>query len=186
MPVPTASTEEALFKPAGAGWIFAAPNPWTFARRRSYLVDDVQKVNLAQRLRSGRKFRPQLGVCTLVLGSVISSWAHPHQAWPVASHFLLAVFMIVYPMAINLCDYFAVRKALVGLPRVGLRDMHGKQALSVWVKAFIMMVLVEALTWTFLRSPRHSPYLLTAATCFCLLAVLCSIRTARILPSRPL
>jgi len=52
-----AGVEEALFKPTPNGWIFSAPNPWTFARRRSYLVDDVQKVELAVRVRHSRYFR---------------------------------------------------------------------------------------------------------------------------------
>ncbi len=35
--------EEALFKRVVDGWIFSAPNPWTFGRRHSYLVNDAQK-----------------------------------------------------------------------------------------------------------------------------------------------
>jgi len=40
------------------------------------------------------------------------------------------------------------------------------------VGVFMIVYLVEALAWAFLQSPQHSPYLLTAATCFCLLAIL--------------
>lgn len=49
--------EEALFKRVVDGWIFSAPNPWTFGRRHSYLVNDAQKADLGMRVRRGRYFR---------------------------------------------------------------------------------------------------------------------------------
>ena len=164
MPGPAVGAEQALFKPAGGGWIFSAPNPWTFARRRSFLVDDVQKADLVERIRRWRDFRP------LLLAMVIWWGAQRHML--VAPRFLVGVFMIVYLVALNLCDYFAVRMALVGRPRTGLLEIDGRQARSMSIKAVITIALIEALAWAFLQSPEHSPYLLTAATCFCLLAIL--------------
>src|SRR6516162_5579289 len=49
--------EEAQFKRTESGWIFSAPNPWTFGWRRSYRVDDVHKAALALCVRRGRYFR---------------------------------------------------------------------------------------------------------------------------------
>jgi hypothetical protein len=73
-------------------------------------------------------------------------------------------------VAANLCDYLAVFKALVGLPRVNQLE----KTRSLWVKAFITIAFIEFIAWVFLQSPQHSSYLLTAATGFCLAAMLCA------------
>ena len=56
--------EEAQFKRTESGWIFSAPNPWTFGWRRSYRVDDVHKAALALCVRRGRYFRLSAICCS--------------------------------------------------------------------------------------------------------------------------
>jgi hypothetical protein len=177
-----AGVEEALFKPTPNGWIFSAPNPWTFARRRSYLVDDVQKVELAVRVRHSRYFRvlASIAMSALPLATFLL-FPSMLRAPSVGTWLLLALFTVVCTIAMNLCDYLPVRPLLVGLPRtaerIGLVEMLGRQARSMSVKALVTMALIEALASAFtlgswLLSPRPNPYVLTGTACFGLLTIL--------------
>src|SRR5262249_10279203 len=110
--------EEALFKRVVDGWIFSAPNPWTFGRRRSYLVNDAQKADLGMRVRRGRYFRllaliPMFGLplATFLLAPSLL------RAPSMTTWVLFALFAVVAGVAMNLCDYLPVRPLLVGLPR---------------------------------------------------------------------
>jgi hypothetical protein len=174
-----AGVEEALFKPTAEGWIFSAPNPWTFAPRRSYLVDDAQKAALALRVRRGRYFR---------LLALIPMLALPLVAFLLFPSILrtplwlpLALFVVVCTVAINLCDYLAVRPLLVGLPRTAERirlvEMHARQARSMSVKALATLALIEVLACAFnlgewLLLPRPNPHMLIGAVCLGLMAIL--------------
>ena len=172
MLVPT-GVEEALFKRVANGWIFAAPNPWTFGRRRSYLVNDARKTDLAVRVRRGRYFRllaliPMFGLPIAAFLLVPSLLSAPS----VVTWLMLALFMLVGSVAINSCDYLPVRPLLVGLPRtterIGLIEMHGSQARAMSVKALATLALIELLACAvllgeWLMSVRANPYKLVGA-----------------------
>ena len=149
MLVPT-GVEEALFKRVSKGWVFSAPNPWTFGRRRSFLVNDAQKADLALRVRRGRYFRllaliPMFALPLATFLLVPSLLRGPS----IAMWLLLAAIVLVATVAINLCDYLPVRRALAGLPRtterITLKEMHGRQAQAMSVKALAMLTLIEVL-----------------------------------------
>jgi hypothetical protein len=82
---------ETLFKPAAGDWIFSAPNPWMFARRRQYLVDDLQKADLAQRIQRWRIYRPTLALCSLLIAAVVWSQVQQNFPLPVAFRILAVV-----------------------------------------------------------------------------------------------
>ncbi len=67
--------EHALFKRAPEGWTFNSPYPRIFSRRRwTYLLTDVEKERLAERLRRGlRTLRLAFGVCVLA-GASLAFW----------------------------------------------------------------------------------------------------------------
>ena len=174
--------EEALFKRAGAGWIFSAPNPWTFGRRHSYVVNDAQKAELGMRVRRGRYFRilaliPMfaLPLATFLLAPSLL------RAPSITTWVVFALFVVVASVAINLCDYLPVRRLLVGLPRtterIGLVEMHGRQAQAMSVKALATIALIEllaclAVVAQWLTSVRGNPLMLVTAAIFGLLGIL--------------
>jgi hypothetical protein len=174
--------EEALFKRVGDGWIFSAPNPWTFGRRHSYLVDDAQKAELAMRVRRGRYFRllaiiPMFGLplATFLLAPSLL------RAPSITTWVLFALFVAVASVAMNLCDYLPVRPLLVGLPRtterIGLVEMHGRQAQAMSVKALATIALIElvaclAVAAQWLTSVRGNPFMLVTAAIFGLMGIL--------------
>jgi hypothetical protein len=174
--------EEALFKRVGDGWIFSAPNPWTFGRRHSYLVNDAQKAELAMRVRRGRYFRllaiiPMFGLplATFLLAPSLL------RAPSITTWVLFALFVAVASVAMNLCDYLPVRPLLVGLPRtterIGLVEMHGRQAQAMSVKALATIALIElvaclAVAAQWLTSVRGNPFMLVTAAIFGLMGIL--------------
>jgi hypothetical protein len=181
MLVPT-GVEEALFKRVAGGWIFSAPNPWTFARRRGFLVNDAQKADLAVQIQRGRYFRlwaliPMLAlpVATILL---VPSLLRPPS---INTWLLLALFFLVTAVVMNLCDYLPVRTLLVGLPRtterIGLVEMYVRQAQAMSVKALVTIALIEVLVCVFiltqwLISARGNPFMLVGAAAFGLLGML--------------
>jgi hypothetical protein len=177
-----AGVEEALFKPTANGWIFSAPNPWTFARRRSYLIDDAQKADLALGVRRGHYYRMLALVPVIVLPyAALLLFPSLFRAPSVGLWLSLALFGVAVAVAINLSDYFAVRSLLVGLPRttehINVVDMHRRQARSMSVKALATLALIETVVTGFifvqwLRLPRSDPYMLIGPACFGLIAML--------------
>jgi len=181
MLVPT-GVEEALFKRAVDGWIFSAPNPWTFARRRTFLVNDEQKANLAVQVRRGRYFRllaliPMfaLPAATFIL---VPSLLRPPS---IVTWLLLALFVLLGTVTMNLCDYLPVRALLVGLPRtterIGIVEMHLRQAQARSVKALATIALIEVLACIlfvaqWLISVRGNSFTLVSAAAFGLLGML--------------
>jgi hypothetical protein len=174
--------EEALFKRVVDGWIFSAPNPWTFGRRHSYLVNDAQKAELAMRVRRGRYFRllaiiPMFGLplATFLLAPSLL------RAPSITTWVLFALFVVVASVAMNLCDYLPVRPLLVGLPRtkerIGLVEMHGRQTQAMSVKALATITLIEllaclAVAARWLTSVRGNPFMLVTAAIFGLMGML--------------
>jgi hypothetical protein len=182
MLVPT-GVEEALFKRVADGWIFSAPNPWTFARRRTFLVNDEQKkTDLAVQVRRGRYFRllaliPMfaLPAATFIL---VPSLLRPPS---IVTWLLLALFVLLGTVTMNLCDYLPVRALLVGLPRtterIGIVEMHVRQAQAMSVKALATIALIEVLACAlilaqWLISVRGNALTLVSAAAFGLLGML--------------
>jgi len=175
--------EEAQFKRTESGWIFSAPNPWTFGWRRSYRVDDVHKAALALCVRRGRYFRLLVLILMYAL-PLATFWHFPSllRAPSPWAWLLLALFYFVICMvSINFCDYLPVRRLLIGLPqtaeRISIVEMHSTQARSMSVKALATLTLIEVLGcgvilgyWFLL--PRPNPYMLVSAICFGLIATL--------------
>jgi hypothetical protein len=155
--------EEALFKRVGDGWIFSAPNPWTFGRRHSYLVDDAQKADLGMQVRRGRYFR----ILALI----------PMFGLPLAA-FLVAPSLLRAP-SITTWVVFAlfVVVASIATERIGLVEMHGRQAQAMSVKALATIALIEllaclAVVAQWLTSVRGNPITLVSAAIFGLLGIL--------------
>ena len=174
--------EEALFKRVGDGWIFSAPNPWTFGRRHSYLVDDAQKADLGMQVRRGRYFRI-LALMPMFVLPLATFLLAPSllRAPSITTWVLFALFVVLASVAMNLCDYLPVRPLLVGLPRttqrIGLVEMHGRQAQAMSVKALATIALIEllaclAVVAQWLTSVRGNPLMLVTAAIFGLLGIL--------------
>jgi hypothetical protein len=174
--------EEALFKRVGDGWLFSAPNPWTFGRRHSYLVNDAQKAELGMRVRRGRYFR-LLAIIPMFCLPLAAFLLAPSllRAPSITTWVLFALFFVVASVAINLCDYLPVRPLLVGLPRtterIGLVEMHGRQAQAMSVKALATIASIElvaclAVVAQWLMSVRGNPFILVTAAIFGLLGIL--------------
>jgi hypothetical protein len=94
---------------------------------------------------------------------------------------LFALFVVVASVAMNLCDYLPVRPLLTGLPRtkerIGLVEMHGRQARAMSVKALATIALIElvaclAILAQWLTSVRGNPFMLVSAAVFGLLGIL--------------
>jgi len=90
--------EEALFKRVGDGWIFSAPNPWTFGRRHSYLVNDAQKAALGMRVRRGR-YRRILALIPMFCLPLAAFLLAPSllRAPSITTWALFALFVVVGP-----------------------------------------------------------------------------------------
>ena len=177
-----AGVEEAFFKPTANGWIFSAPNPWTFARRRSYLVDDAQKADLALGIRRGLYYRMLVLVPVIALPyATLLLFPSLLRAPSVGLWLSLALLGVAVAVAINLSDYFAVRSLLVGQPRtaehITIVEMLRRQARSMSVKALATLALIETAATGFLfvqwlRLPRSDPYMLVGPVGFGLIAML--------------
>jgi len=145
-----AGAEEGLFKPTADGWIFSAPNPWTFARRRSYLVPCAQKAELAQRVRRSMYFR-LLSFIPLIAVTATTLFLFPSLLRPtsVGAWLSLALLDALATVAINLSDYLAIRPSLAGLPRtterISLSQMCGRQARSMLVARLATLTTTETL-----------------------------------------
>jgi len=175
--------EEAQFKRTESGWIFSAPNPWTFGWRRSYRVDDVQKAALALCVRRGRYFRLLVLILMYAL-PLATFWHYPsllRAPSPWAWLPLALLYCVICMVSINFCDYLPVRRLLIGLPqtaeRIGIVEMHSTQARSMSVKALATLTLIEVLGcgvilgyWFLLLRP--NAYMLVGAICFGLIATL--------------
>jgi hypothetical protein len=175
--------EEAQFKRTESGWIFSAPNPWTFGWRQSYRVDDVQKAKLALGVRRGRYFR-LLALILMYTLPLAAFWHYPYllrAPSPWGWLLLALLYFVICTVSINLCDYLPIRHLLIDLPRsaerISIVEMHRTQAKSMSVKALATLTLIELLGcavilgyWFLL--PRHNPYMLAGAVCFGLIAML--------------
>jgi hypothetical protein len=177
-----AGAEEGLFKPTADGWIFSAPNPWTFARRRSYFVTSAQKVELARRVRRSMYLR-LLTVIPLIAVTATTLILFPSLMRPasVAAWLSLALLMVLATVAINLSDYLAIRSSLTELPRatgrISLLEMYSRQARSMSVARLATLTAIETFAfivilaeWLFL--PRTSLNMLICAVWFGAIAML--------------
>ena len=161
--------------------IFSAPNPWTFGRRHSYLVDDAQKAEFGMRVRRGRYFRILALIPMFALPLATFLLAPSLLSASITTWVLFALFVVVASVAMNLCDYLPVRRLLVGVPRtterIGLVEMHGRQAQAMSVKALATIALIEllaclAVVAQWLTSVRGNPFMLVTAAIFGLLGIL--------------
>jgi hypothetical protein len=59
--------EEAAFKPAAGGFIFASPHPWLLGRPRYFLVSDAQKAAIGALLRARAKLVFLVAAVTLLI-----------------------------------------------------------------------------------------------------------------------
>jgi hypothetical protein len=134
------------------------------------------------RVRRGRYFRllaiiPMFGLplATFLLAPSLL------RAPSITTWVLFALFVAVASVAMNLCDYLPVRPLLVGLPRtterIGLVEMHGRQAQAMSVKALATIALIElvaclAVAAQWLTSVRGNPFMLVTAAIFGLMGIL--------------
>jgi hypothetical protein len=190
-----AGAEEGLFKPTADDWIFSAPNPWTFARRRSYLVTHAQKAELAQRVRRSMYFR-LLAFIPLIAVTATTLFLFPSLLRPasVGGWLWLALLTVLATVAINLSDYLTIRPSLAGLPRtterISFLEMCGRQARSMSVARLATLTAIETFVfivilaeWVFL--PRTNIYMLIGAACFGAIAMLCGAMLFAKLKSQP-
>ena len=78
-----AEIEAVLFKPVGDRYVFQAPNPWVFGRKRRFLVDDAQKQEL---LAIVTPRRPVLWASAITLAILLWTVAVAILAWAVSPH----------------------------------------------------------------------------------------------------
>jgi hypothetical protein len=63
---PLDGMEELTFRPAEGGYLYAAPSPWLFGRKRHYIVDAEQKAALSSVHRTMMRYV----FCTIIIGAV--------------------------------------------------------------------------------------------------------------------
>jgi hypothetical protein len=139
-----------LFKRVPEGWVFMAPNPWLMGRRPTYLVSEAQRADLGQRVRLGRRCRLAVAVPMLAVMLGLAAML-PTLVYPVSAatwvFFVVATGLLI--VAVNLADWIAISPGLAGVPRtsarIGLIEMHGRQAQAMSVKALTIVTLVNAL-----------------------------------------
>jgi hypothetical protein len=175
-----AGVEEAQFRPTANGWIFSAPNPCLFGRRRCYIVDDLQKAELAPLVRRGRYYRVLALIPLLVLlFATLFSFPTLIVAPSLATLLVLALLMLINTVVLNLCDWLPLQPLLPALPRtaerIGFMEMHGRQAQSMSVKALSTIAAIQVLACVFnlglwVLSPRANAYLLAGVACMGLTA----------------
>jgi hypothetical protein len=187
--------EEGLFKPTTNGWIFSAPNPWTFARRRSYLVTSAQKAEIAQRVRRALAFR-LLAFIPILAMTGITFFLFPSLLRHVTylTWLAFALLIVCGTVVINLCDYLMTRRSLAGLPRTTERisqlDMYRRQAQSMSVARLVTLTAIETIAFilvlaAWLMLPRASGLLLLNVVMLGALAILFAVMLVAKLRSQP-
>jgi hypothetical protein len=140
------------------------------------------QAELGMRVRRGRYFRILALIPMFVLPFATFLLAPSLLRAPsMTTWVLFALFVVVASVAMNLCDYLPVRPLLAGLARttqrIGLVEMHGRQAQAMSVKALATIALIEllaclAVVAQWLTSARGNPFMLVTAAIFGLLGIL--------------
>jgi FtsH-binding integral membrane protein len=150
--------EELTFRPVEGGYLYAAPNPWLFGRRRHYFVNAEQKALLAS---AHRTMMQQTfwtivigaGACGPIAGGFLPSHSNAQQlaylgAWALVG---IAVGLILNMLLLRRI------KPIIGTltpssERITRRDMFGTQAttfsrgyvLGFTILSFVMLALSAA------------------------------------------
>jgi hypothetical protein len=143
--------ESLFFKRVPAGWIFQAPSPWPFGRRRHYLVSDSKRAEFVaeyERL-NWRRVGP-----ALILGGIplaLGFWLVP-MLW---NSILLPTILIsiVAGSLINAYFWWTLRPLLAGVPQTTERITFAERlralAAVVPVGQLILFAILLAVLFVF-------------------------------------
>jgi hypothetical protein len=171
--------EEAQFKRVPEGWLFTTASPWIFAPRRTYLVSDVQKPALAERVRRGRYLRLVMILLLMALMAV-GIIMNPVmlmlvKTFSLTGAIVFASFVVLTVAAITVCDYLNVRPLIGDLPRssrkIGHADMMQSQtqamsAPAIAIFASLFVVATAGKTYEAFTSANGNWMAAVAAACF--------------------
>ena len=141
-----AGVEEAQFKRIPEGWVFSTTNPWGFGRRRSYLVNEAQKIELAARVRRSRYIRLLLLIPLVLLVFAALLLVPQLRSGRLETWLWLGGLVILFTPIFGVSDYLAVRPLLRDLSRtnqkVRLADMWRTQSEAMSVRALAILTLI--------------------------------------------
>jgi hypothetical protein len=151
-----AGIEEAQFKKVPEGWLFTTVNPWFFAPRRTYLVNDAEKAPIAARVRRTRYIRLMLLVPALALLAATFVMV-PADIRSSTTWLILGAFTVVLPVAMAVSEHLALRPLLRDMPRssqkIGSLEMLQRQGQAMSVTVLVMVTLlfaISAVAYTYL------------------------------------
>jgi hypothetical protein len=133
--------EEAYFKRAPEGWIFAAPRPWwLFGARPTYLLTDTQKPAVAGRVRLNHYLRAPWIVVATGLVLLVQREA---PGW--LTRDLILLFGLLWVGVVNVCENLTLRPLLASLPpapdKMRVTEMLTQQRRAMSVKTLIALGL---------------------------------------------
>jgi hypothetical protein len=113
------SWEELCFERGPQGWIFLAPNPWGFGRRRRYVVSEAQKANIVASLGhlSARHIVASVVLGAFFVGALaLALWLVP-TSWNAALPTILLVSIIGGNLVAGYMWLVVLRPLLAGARR---------------------------------------------------------------------
>ena len=132
--------ENIFFKRVPTGWVFQAPSPWLFGRRRHYLVSASERAEFIARFED-IGWRPIVAAAVIVLiAPGLGLWLVP-TLW---NSVLLTILLIsmVSGSLINGYLWWTMRPLLVGVPATTERITWGEQ-----LRAWAAVVPIQELTF---------------------------------------
>ncbi len=150
--------EELTFRPVEGGYLYAAPNPWLFGRKRHYFVNAEQKALLAaaHRTMMQQTFWTIIigaGACGPIAGVFLPSHSNAQQ---LAYLGVAALIGLAIGLTLNVLLLHRIKPIIATLTpsseRITRRDMFGTQAntfsrghvLGFTVLSFVMLALSAA------------------------------------------
>ena len=150
--------EELTFRPVEGGYLYAAPNPWLFGRKRHYFVNAEQKALLAaaHRTMMQQTFWTIIigaGACGPIAGVFLPSHSNAQQ---LAYLGVAALVGLAIGLILNMLLLHRIKPIIATLTpsreRITRRDMFGTQAhtfsrgyvLGFTVLSFVMLALSAA------------------------------------------
>ena len=150
--------EELTFRPVEGGYLYAAPNPWLFGRKRHYFVNAEQKARLASAHRTmmQQTFWTIIigaGACGPIAGVFLPSHSNAQQ---LAYLGVAALIGLAIGLTLNVLLLHRIKPIIATLTpsseRITRRDMFGTQTntfsrgyvLGFTVLSFVMLALSAA------------------------------------------
>ena len=142
--------EEAPFKPIDGGYVFQSRNPWYFGRSHNYLVDETQKVAIANCIRETlREVRPVAVVAMFVLPVLMIAGAFLllKIGFPIPIAIVVLMLFVFGPYAgmVHVYSMGRLRHLIANLPRtserITLREANSNMAAHMSPKLLWLMLV---------------------------------------------